>query len=133
MRLFLRLTLLPPLAAACVPAPRAASVDPVAVNQVASAAARQVRPCYRAPRVPSAGKRIVTRLRIHLAADGTLAEPPRVVFQQGVTEENRAWAATMAEAASLAVFRCAPLRLPAELHRGGWDELDLTFSPGLLV
>jgi hypothetical protein len=39
----------------------------------------------------------------------------------------------MAEAASMAVIRCAPLHLPAELYRTGWGEMDLTFSPQALA
>src|SRR3712207_9350606 len=70
-------------------------VDPVALSEVAGAAARQVRRCYRHPKVPSAGRRIVTRLRVHLRIDGALAQPPQIVFQQGVTEENRMWAPAM--------------------------------------
>jgi hypothetical protein len=83
--------------------------------------------------VPSAGRRIVTRLRVSFSPDGMLAATPELVSQQGVTPENRFYAGPMAQAASMAVIRCSPLRLPAELHRGGWDSFDLTFSPKVLV
>jgi hypothetical protein len=97
------------------------------------AAAAQVKRCYRGPRVPTSGKRIVTRLRVRYAADGTLVATPQIVYQQGVTAENSPYAVPMAEAATMAVLRCSPLHLPAELHRGGWDSIDLTFSPRALV
>jgi hypothetical protein len=80
-----------------------------------------------------AGKQIVTRLRVRFAPDGSLAGVPAVVGQTGVTPVNRPYASRMAEAASLAVIRCAPLRLPADLYESGWDELDLTFSPQRLA
>jgi hypothetical protein len=97
------------------------------------AAADQVRRCYRQPRVPAAGKRIVTRLRVRFAVDGRLVDTPLLVSQQGVTPENSPYAESMAEAATMAVIRCAPLRLPPELHHGGWDSFDLTFSPRAIV
>jgi len=106
------------------------------VQRVAAAidsAAAQVKRCYRQPVVPSAGRTISTSLRIRLSADGSLSDIPTVVEQTGVTDGNRAFAGRMAEAASLAVMRCAPLRLPADLHDGGWDEIVLTFSPAMLV
>ncbi|MBV8687551.1 MAG: hypothetical protein JOZ90_16165 [Alphaproteobacteria bacterium] len=102
-------------------------------SEATMAAARQVKRCYRSPGVPSAGRRIVTRLRVRYAADGRLEEAPQLVEQQGVTPDNQAYAAPMAEAASMAVLRCSPLHLPPELHRGGWDTFDLTFSPNVLV
>jgi hypothetical protein len=39
----------------------------------------------------------------------------------------------MAEAATLAVIRCAPVRLPPELYRAGWSEMDFSFSPRRLA
>jgi hypothetical protein len=96
-------------------------------------AASQIKRCYRHPRIPSAGKRIATRLRLHFSPDGSLTEVPIVIGQEGVTADNRAFAGRMAEAASQAVLRCAPVKLPPELYAGGWDEMDLTFSPAMLV
>jgi hypothetical protein len=120
------------LAAGCAAVP-----DPVvsaaAAGRAVTAAALQVRRCYRDPAVPSAARRIVTRLRVRYGPDGALVGLPSTVSQQGVTEANRAYAERMAEAASLAVIRCSPLRMPPELHRGGWDEFDLIFSHALLA
>jgi len=128
-------SLLPfPLSAALIAcvggAPRIAdSVDPVIADQVLTSAAEQVRRCYHAPRVASVGKQIVTRLLIRLNADGTLAGLPAVAGQTGITPDNQAYAGPMAEAASLAVIRCAPLRLPAEHYSRIWQEFELKFSP----
>ncbi|MDB5722796.1 MAG: hypothetical protein JWP15_3414 [Alphaproteobacteria bacterium] len=107
--------------------------DRARVIAAIDSAAAQIRRCYRHPGVPSVGRSIATRLRIHLSPDGSLSDVPAVIGQSGVTDTNRAFAARMAEAASQAVLRCAPLRLPPDLYTGGWDEIDLTFSPAMLV
>ena len=120
-------------AAGCAQLPQPQRADALAVHAAIGAAADQVKRCYRAPKVASAGKQISTRLRVRLAADGTLAALPELVAQTGVTPDNQFYAGRMAEAASLAVVRCAPLRLPPELHGGGWNEIDLIFSPRALA
>lgn len=99
------------------------------VEQALQSAARQVQGCYRAPRVSSAGRQIITRLRVRLMPDGQLAGLPILLGQSGVTPSNRTSAAPMAQAAIAAVLRCAPLRLPPDLHARGWSAFDLTFSP----
>lgn len=96
-----------------------------------ASAADQVRRCYRQPRVPTAGRRISTRLLVRYAPDGSLIGMPLLVAQEGLTRENRAYATRMAEAARLAVIRCSPVRLPAEVFRTGSSRLYLTFSPSV--
>lgn len=39
----------------------------------------------------------------------------------------------MAEAASMAVVKCAPLRLPPEFYQSGWRGFDLAFNPRALA
>lgn len=95
--------------------------------------ARQVRRCYRAPRVASVGRQIITRLRIRVAPDGALGGLPQVVEQAGVHPGNEPYASRMAEAAILSVIRCAPYRMPEEFARGEWVEIELTFSPAAAV
>ena len=116
------------LLAACVHRP-ADGPDPAAVRSAIAEAAERVQRCYRAPRVPFEAKQIVTRLRVRFNADGQPAGLPMLVSQESVTPSARPWADAVAQAAIAAVLRCAPLRLPAEVHRGGWDDFDLTFSP----
>jgi hypothetical protein len=103
------------------------------IAQATASAAAQIKRCYRQPRVPSEVRQIVTRLRVRYRIDGGLAEPPILVWQSGVDSVTSVQAEKMAEAAKLAVIRCAPLRLPPEYYAGGWDEFDLTFSPGAVV
>lgn len=132
LRLFLSCASLIPFLAGCAATPTALVSVTVAEQAVASAAA-QVRRCYRDPPAPSVAARIVTRLRVRYDPDGAVIGIPQIVSQQGITPANQAYAARMAEAASLAVLRCSPLKLPPEARRGGWDEFDLTFSHAFLA
>jgi hypothetical protein len=122
----------------CAPLPDRAS-QRVGVSQRAmiqsalSRAASQVRGCYRAPRVSFRGRQIVTRLRVRFTPDGELAGIPTVMFQDGVTPENRSYAQRMAQAAIEAVMRCTPLQLPPALYRDGWSVFELTFSPNAVA
>jgi hypothetical protein len=114
----------------CAALPKAGAPGEQALDAVGHLAARQIKRCYRTPRVASSGKQISTRLRVRYRPDGGLADVPQIVWQRGVTPANQAYAADMAEAAGLAVMRCAPVDLPPELYSKGWSVLDLTFSPG---
>jgi hypothetical protein len=104
-------------------------VHPMVVHEVLASAAQQVKRCYQSPRIARAGKQIITSLAVSYNADGTLAGLPAVVSQSGVTPANRVYAGRMAEAARLAVIRCAPLRLPPDQHAQIWSFFTLTFSP----
>ena len=110
------------------PQPEPVRINSALYNEVVQRAAAQVRRCYRTPRVASSGKQISTRLLVRFREDGGLAALPKVVSQAGVTPDNSAYAPKMAEAAGLAVMRCAPLRLPPDLYQG-WGLIELTFSP----
>lgn len=118
------------LASACATSGSVA-VQQAAATAAAQEAAGQIRRCYRTPRVASAGRQISTRLRVRFQPDGSLADVPVLVAQGGITPENQAYAGKMAEAAGLAVMRCAPLKLPPEFYATGWRELDFTFSPAV--
>ena len=91
--------------------------------------ASQARRCYRAPRVSSAGRQIITRLLIRMNPDGSLNGLPELISQDGVHPGNRNFAPRMAEAAILAVMRCAPYRIPPGFADGELIEIELTFSP----
>ncbi|HEX8224578.1 MAG TPA: hypothetical protein VF605_12240 [Allosphingosinicella sp.] len=99
--------------------------------RLSASVADQVRRCYRNPRIPSSGRRIVTRLLVRYAPDGTLAGVPFLVSQQSITPDNQAYAGRMAEAAKQAVVRCSPVSLPGEQGRARASEFYLTFSPQL--
>jgi hypothetical protein len=116
------------LSACAQPSVRAEGPSPAALR-ASAAVAEQVRRCYRAPRVPSAGRGIVTRLLARYTPDGMLVGLPLLVWQQGVTPESRPYAGRMAEAAKLAVVRCSPVRLPPEMGKSRGSDFFLTFSP----
>lgn len=94
-----------------------------------ASAASQVKRCYRTPRVSHSGRQIVTTLRVRMTPEGFPDGMPTVVAQHGVNAANSIFAGRMAEAAIVAVVRCAPFQFPAELYQSGWHELELTFSP----
>lgn len=119
---------LPPL-----PLIQANRVSPEVARATLDLTARQVRRCYRAPRVASVGRQIITRVRIRVAPDGALGGLPQVVEQAGIHPGNQPYASRMAEAAILSVIQCAPYRLPEQLARGAWVEIELTFSPAASV
>lgn len=120
------------LVAGCASFATGARVDPVIADRLLEQAAFQVKRCYRTPRVPTHARQIVTRLELRLNGDGSLAALPLVLSQEGVTPANQPYAARMAEAATLAVIRCAPLRLPPEFS-ALWDHIELRFSPRVAV
>jgi len=105
--------------------------DSPLMRQAMNEAARQVRRCYRAPRMATVGRRIVTQLRVRIQPDGAISGLPTIVSQSGVDAGNRAYADRMAQAAIESVLRCAPLTLPPEAYRGMAIVMDLTFSPTL--
>ncbi len=112
-----------------LPRVQANRVSPEVARATLDLTARQVRRCYRAPRVASTGRQIITRLRIRVSPDGALGGLPQVVEQAGIHPGNEPYASRMAEAAILSVIRCAPYRMPEEFVRGEWVEIELTFSP----
>ncbi|MGQ0560074.1 MAG: cell envelope integrity protein TolA [Sphingosinicella sp.] len=98
------------------------------VQRSISYAAQQVRRCYRAPRVSSEARQIVTRLRVRLTTDGQLAALPMVVSQNGGAPGLDRDSRLMAEAAIAAVIRCAPIALWPPLPQSELTFM-LTFSP----
>jgi outer membrane biosynthesis protein TonB len=108
-----------------------ASVTGAAMNGLAAAIKRQVQPCYELGGLGGTpAMQIVTVLRLRYNPDGSVAGSPLMVEQTGVNAENRAYAQQIAEVARRAVLRCAPVKLPAELYEGGWDDLNFRFTPG---
>ncbi len=109
--------------------PRDSGPDPALVRKLAQQAADQVKRCYRRPKVSSDARQIVTRLRVRFTPEGQLAQVPELISQQSVAPGAERFAPAMAQAATLAIMRCVPVRLPPEAYGGGWEELEFTFSP----
>jgi hypothetical protein len=110
----------------------AAKLSQLQLASIGAMIVAQIKPCYQ---VPSGGvdvSKIRTTLDLRFNKDGSLASAPTLLDQTGVSSENRAYAQQMAEAARRAVLRCAPLHLPADQYKGGWDHIQPTFSPASL-
>jgi hypothetical protein len=103
--------------------PPAAVAGPQVRASLPHSVVRQVGPNWqrRAPKGLNTDK-IVTILSIELNADGTLAQRPTVLGQEGIDETNRAQAQRHAEEAIRAVQLSQPFDLPADLY-SAWKKL----------
>jgi outer membrane biosynthesis protein TonB len=103
--------------------PPAAVAGPQVRASLAQSLLRQVRPNWQG-RVPQGlnTDKIVTILSIELKADGTLAQRPTVLGQEGIDETNRAQAQRHAEEAIRAVQLSQPFDLPSDLY-SAWKKL----------
>ena len=111
-------------------APRAAAISPIAMNGLAALIASQVKPCYTIPAGGTDTTSIISRVRLRLKKDGSIAVAPEIIGNLGVNSANQPYLRQMNEAATRALQRCAPYKLPAELYEGGWDDLIFRFNPG---
>lgn len=110
-----------------------AQVSGAAMQGLAAALARQFKPCYELGSLQgTSAMSIVTTLRLRYQPDGTVAAQPEVVEQTGIEAGNRSYAQQMSDIARRAVLRCTPVKLPAELYKGGWDDFQLRFIPSQL-
>ena len=111
--------------------PAAATYNAAAKADVASAIARQIRPCALRQRALGEGaNRIRVVLNIRLTLGGRLKGAPTVVRTSGVDEENSQFEELVKDQAIASYRECAPLRLPTELYQtaqGGWSNINLTY------
>lgn len=110
-------------------APRVASLSPIAMNGLVSLIASQVKPCYTIPAGGAGVETIISRIRLRLKPDGSIKVAPEVTGNVGVGAGNQPYVRQMNEAAVRALQRCAPYKLPADLHEGGWEDINFTFRP----
>jgi outer membrane biosynthesis protein TonB len=109
-----------------------AAVSGAAMASLGAAIRRQVQPCYDLGALGGTpAMKIVTVLNLRFNRNGTVAAA-EVVEQSGVDASNRSYARQMADVSRRSVIRCAPLRLPANLYVGGWDDIEMTFTPGAM-
>lgn len=114
-------------AGAMLTAASLAGIEQTLANRIKPCADRQINPG------PGADK-IVTRLRLRLRKDGSLAATPSVVNQSGTTAETQRFADIVAGRAIAAVRQCSPLRgLPPELYKTasgkGWHDTIFRYTP----
>jgi hypothetical protein len=110
--------------------PRAA-VSSRDMASLAQAIIRQIKPCYVVPAGGVDIDEILTVFRVRLNRNGSVRGVD-LIEQDGVNSANRDYARQVAEAARRAMLRCAPLKLPADLYEGGWDDMDIGFRPDAL-
>ncbi len=112
--------------------PKAAALpkrgDPKIAAAIAAAIRAQVTPCWTLPVGGGASGKVTALLRIAINRDGSIAGRPGLVSQTGVTGTNSAYARAFAEAASRAVLRCAPFKLPADQY-DQWAAVEINFDP----
>ena len=102
--------------------PRAAMTGAQA-NALAARIREQLKPYWSAPAGTDVAA-LVTSLRVRLNRDGSLAGPPEVIGQSGVTDSNRLYLRQHADAARRAVARAVPLKgLPPEFY-DEWKVLE---------
>lgn len=109
-------------------APRAAAISPIAMNGLVALIASQVKPCYTIPAGGTDTTSIISRIRLRLKKDGSIAAAPEVIGNLGVTPANQPYVRQMNEAATRALQRCAPYKLPPDLFEA-WQDLIFTFRP----
>jgi hypothetical protein len=108
-----------------------AAISGPAVQGLAAAIKRQVQPCYDLGSLGGTpAMQIVTVLQLRFNPDGSVAGTPQVVEQPGVNAGNSRYASQMVDVSRRAVLKCAPLKLPAELYEGGWENITMSFIPG---
>ncbi len=107
---------------------RAATISPIAMNGLTALIASQVKPCYTIPSGGADALSIVSRVHLRLKPDGSIAVAPEVVGNTGQTPANMPYLRQMNEAATRALQRCAPYKLPADLY-DIWKDLIFNFRP----
>lgn len=106
--------------------PQASQIGAAVKSALGAEIIRQLRPHWRSPTGADV-ELLRTRVEIRLNPDGTLAAPPRVLSQDGVTASNRPQADLHKERAIAAVKLAAPFRLPAEYYEA-WKRITPTFD-----
>ena len=89
-------------------APRVAAISPIAMNGLVALIASQVKPCYTIPAGGTDTTSIISRVRLRLKRDGSIAVAPELIGNLGVTAANQPYQRQMNEAAIRALQRCAP-------------------------
>lgn len=106
--------------------PPAAEIGNAVKSALAAEVIRQLRPHWKSPTGADV-ELLRTRVEIRLNRDGSLAAPPRIVGQTGVTESNRPQAELHKERAISAARLAAPFRLPPEYYEA-WKLITPTFD-----
>ena len=93
----------------------------------------QIRECWNVPVGAPTPERLIVQVRVFLARDGSLAQPPLLEPQTRAAAASDPYMRTAAEAALRAVNVCEPYKLlPADRY-DAWREIVMTFDPRRMV
>lgn len=106
--------------------PQASQIGASVKSALAAEVIRQLRPHWKSPTGADV-ELLRTQVEIRLNRDGSLAGPPRVVGQTGVTASNRPQADLHKERAIAAARLAAPFKLPEEYYEA-WKLITPTFD-----
>lgn len=106
--------------------PQASQIGASVKSALAAEVIRQLRPHWKSPTGADV-ELLRTQVEIRLNKDGSLAAPPRVVGQTGLTASNRPQADLHKERAIAAAKLAAPFKLPAEYYEA-WKLITPTFD-----
>jgi hypothetical protein len=93
----------------------------------------QIRECWNVPVGAPTPEKLIVQVRVFLARDGSLAQPPLLEPQTRAAAASDPYMRTAAEAALRAVNVCEPYKLlPADRYEA-WREIVMTFDPRRMV
>jgi hypothetical protein len=93
----------------------------------------QIRDCWNVPVGAPTPEKLIVQVRVFLARDGSLAQPPLLEPQTRAAAASNPYMRTAAEAALRAVNVCEPYKLlPADRY-DSWREIVMTFDPSRMI
>jgi hypothetical protein len=93
----------------------------------------QIRECWNVPVGAPTPEKLIVQVRVFLARDGSLAQPPLLEPQTRAAAASNPYMRTAAEAALRAVNVCEPYKLlPADRY-DSWREIVMTFDPTRMI
>src|SRR5882672_6478560 len=93
----------------------------------------QMRECWNVPVGAPNPEQLIVQVRVFLAQDGSLAQPPQLEPQTRAAAAANSYMRTAAEAALRAVNVCEPYKqLPVDKY-DAWREIVMTFDPSKMA
>jgi len=93
----------------------------------------QMRECWNVPVGAPNPEQLIVQVRVFLAQDGSLAQPPQLEPQTRTAAAANPYMRTAAEAALRAVNVCEPYRQLPVAKYDAWREIVMTFDPSKMV
>ena len=93
----------------------------------------QIRECWNVPVGAPTPEKLIVQVRVFLARDGSLAQPPLLEPQTRAAAASNPYMRTAAEAALRAVNVCEPYRLLPPDRYDSWREIVMTFDPSRMI